>query len=515
MIIHYIAETKREEAARFIRAKSDPAFAKMVRVRQLGPEQVENQKKIRLAVEVSSTSERCCSNIDIACHPDRRSEVESNNSSSTWLLSKARSTTIESANHPSSKFCLYKDLECNVDASSVIRTPSLDSVHRAVRNITAALTEKTFELDDLGNRLDLLRLKPSSSSVSTPSTSRSRKPISTPDDAFLVASTRKGLAKTPQVTPPEAIATAKAALNAERKAAMLHRALLVVRSNPVINRTASASTSKTMAGRPLSDLQLAFSAGPVTGEHLPSPRRAVVKAALPKPAPTTSFEITQPAFSKTTPPYTTSSYRAPAETLVPALSFTPTVAQTTPSSAKPFGFSTTPKVEPPSANSWKLPPAPAPNPSFIPLFSGPLSFSMPSATAPAPVVGSGARSGASRNSRQHSSAVQLRNTAPSSASTPTPSAAFDWGIPTSTPGRSSPSRVVEGFVPFSNVVQPSVTFQQEEAGSEGDEDEYSADEEEDVGRERGEEDEEGFSDGSDFDQDEEDLLTTIPEESED
>lgn len=49
----YTAETKREEAARFIRAKSDPAFAKMVRVRQLGPEQVENQKKIRLAVEVS------------------------------------------------------------------------------------------------------------------------------------------------------------------------------------------------------------------------------------------------------------------------------------------------------------------------------------------------------------------------------------------------------------------------------------------------------------------------------
>lgn len=28
-------------------------FAKMVRVRQLGPEQVENQKKIRLAMEVS------------------------------------------------------------------------------------------------------------------------------------------------------------------------------------------------------------------------------------------------------------------------------------------------------------------------------------------------------------------------------------------------------------------------------------------------------------------------------
>lgn len=48
-----IAETKREEAARFIRAKSDPIFAKMVRVRQLGPEQVETQKNLRMAVQVS------------------------------------------------------------------------------------------------------------------------------------------------------------------------------------------------------------------------------------------------------------------------------------------------------------------------------------------------------------------------------------------------------------------------------------------------------------------------------
>lgn len=400
----------------------------------------------------------------------------------------------------------------------LLRTPSLDSVHRAVRNITAALTEKTFELDDLGNRLDLLRLKPSSSSVSTPSISRSRKPISTPDDTFLVASSRKGLVKTPQVTSPEAVATAKAALNAERKAAMLQRALLAVRSNPVINRTASASTSKNIARRPLSDLQLAFSAGPVTGDHLPSPRRAVVKAVLPKPAPIVPFNIPQPPPSTMAPTYTNSSYNAPpAENLASVLSFTPTATQTIPTSTKPtFGFSTTPKVESPSANSWKLPPAPAPNPSFLPLFSGPLSFAMPSVAAPVPVVGSGARSGASRNSRQHSSAVQLRNSSPSSTTTPTTAAAFDWGIPTSTPGRSSPSRVVEGFVPFSNVVQPSVSIEREEAesGSDRDEEEYSGDEGEIPRREREEDDEEEFSDGSDFDQDEEEL-STIPEESED
>lgn len=49
------AETKREEAARFIRAREDPAFAKMVRVRQLGPEQSENQRRIRLQVDAVRT----------------------------------------------------------------------------------------------------------------------------------------------------------------------------------------------------------------------------------------------------------------------------------------------------------------------------------------------------------------------------------------------------------------------------------------------------------------------------
>ncbi|KAK4703129.1 hypothetical protein P7C70_g3097, partial [Phenoliferia sp. Uapishka_3] len=49
------SQLKREEADRFLKARIDPAFAKGVRVRQLGPEQVENQKKIRLAVEAVRT----------------------------------------------------------------------------------------------------------------------------------------------------------------------------------------------------------------------------------------------------------------------------------------------------------------------------------------------------------------------------------------------------------------------------------------------------------------------------
>lgn len=113
------AETKREEAARFIRARCDPVFAKMVRVRQLGPEQVENQKKIRVAVEAT------------------RSKIEQLEEHMRTLKDKV--------------------IEDKIGRSS-FKTPPLDAVNRAVRNITAAVTEKTFELDDLALRLDLLRV---------------------------------------------------------------------------------------------------------------------------------------------------------------------------------------------------------------------------------------------------------------------------------------------------------------------------------------------------------------------
>ena len=53
-----IGDLKREESARFIRARSDPEFRKMLKVRQLGPEQVENQKVLRQNSQVSSPS-RC------------------------------------------------------------------------------------------------------------------------------------------------------------------------------------------------------------------------------------------------------------------------------------------------------------------------------------------------------------------------------------------------------------------------------------------------------------------------
>lgn len=48
--------------------------------------------------------------------------------------------------------------------SGASRTPSIDSINRAVRNITVAVTEKTYELDELTLRLNRIKLQPTMSS---------------------------------------------------------------------------------------------------------------------------------------------------------------------------------------------------------------------------------------------------------------------------------------------------------------------------------------------------------------
>lgn len=45
---------------------------------------------------------------------------------------------------------------------SPMKAPSLDSIHRAMRNITAALQRRILELDDLSLRLDMLTLSTNS-----------------------------------------------------------------------------------------------------------------------------------------------------------------------------------------------------------------------------------------------------------------------------------------------------------------------------------------------------------------
>ncbi|KWU41271.1 hypothetical protein RHOSPDRAFT_8490, partial [Rhodotorula sp. JG-1b] len=113
------AETKREEASGFLRARSDPAFAKLVRVRQLGPEQTENQRKIRHQVEAV------------------RAKIEQ---LEEHLLS------------------LKKQLAKEKLGQTTLQAPSLDSIQRAMRNITVAATEKGLELDEIAARLHRMQI---------------------------------------------------------------------------------------------------------------------------------------------------------------------------------------------------------------------------------------------------------------------------------------------------------------------------------------------------------------------
>ena len=46
------AGTKKEEIARFDKARNDPEFAKMLQVRTLGPEHLETQNQLRRDIRV-------------------------------------------------------------------------------------------------------------------------------------------------------------------------------------------------------------------------------------------------------------------------------------------------------------------------------------------------------------------------------------------------------------------------------------------------------------------------------
>lgn len=91
----------------------------MVRVRQLGPEQLENQNRIR----------RQTQNVNEALDELER----------TILGLKE------------------KVLEEKLGRSPM-QAPSLDSIYRAIRNLTAGLQSKIIELDDIGLRLDMAAL---------------------------------------------------------------------------------------------------------------------------------------------------------------------------------------------------------------------------------------------------------------------------------------------------------------------------------------------------------------------
>jgi len=138
------------------------------------------------------------------------------------------------------------------------RTPALESISRAVQNISTGVQQRLLELDVLALRMDNLRL---SSSIHKNTKSRPKAKATLEETEKLHSHTRQPSAEVAQ--------TVASALNGERAGRSLKTALLKVRSKPLLTRV----TDQVDASKDLSDLKTAFSKGPITAERLPTPRR--------------------------------------------------------------------------------------------------------------------------------------------------------------------------------------------------------------------------------------------------
>lgn len=104
-----------------------------------------------------------------------------------------------------------------------VRAPSLDTINRTYRNIDIAIQHQMDDVANLTTRIAKLK-------VTSPAHGRPSRDARLPDQA-----------KRPfNVTPHVAVTTA-AALNAERSAQKLKRALLAVRKEPLLNTQAASA----------------------------------------------------------------------------------------------------------------------------------------------------------------------------------------------------------------------------------------------------------------------------------
>ncbi|KAF9463874.1 hypothetical protein BDZ94DRAFT_1282304 [Collybia nuda] len=184
------AGTRREEISRFNKAKDDNEFAKMLKARTLGPEHLETQTQLRR---------------NIRAMRDRIEKLEEHLKTSKKKLSQLNS------------------------GKPGLRAPSLDTINRTYRNIDLAIHHQSDEVHKLSIRISKLNLS-SSQALTTTNTRTTRDPR-LPDP----------ISRRPyNVTPHVAITTA-AALNAERSAHKLKRALLSVRKEPLLNVRAATA----------------------------------------------------------------------------------------------------------------------------------------------------------------------------------------------------------------------------------------------------------------------------------
>ncbi|KAJ3786013.1 hypothetical protein GGU10DRAFT_311953 [Lentinula aff. detonsa] len=175
------AGARREEIARFNKAKSDNEFSRMLKTRSLGPEHLENQTQLRRNIRAMRNKVDQLED-QLRAHKKRLSEVNS--------------------------------------GRPTIKPPSLDTIHRTYRNIDIALQQQGDEVAQLNARLRKLDL--TASTHNSPATRDPRLPSFSPRSRPFI------------ITPDVAVTTA-AALNAERSAYKLKTMLLKARQEPLLN----------------------------------------------------------------------------------------------------------------------------------------------------------------------------------------------------------------------------------------------------------------------------------------
>ncbi|PPQ95721.1 hypothetical protein CVT26_008364 [Gymnopilus dilepis] len=174
------AVTRKEEIARFNKARNDKEFAKMLKMRSLGPEHSETQSNLRKSIRTIR---------------DRVQKLEARLQENKKKLAQATSRKPK------------------------MRPPTLDTINRTYRNIELTIEQQSEDIAELASRIEKLKIK-------------ERFASSAGNEEELAGLGRR---RPYNVTPNVAVTTA-AALNAERSAHRLRKALLSVRKEPLLNK---------------------------------------------------------------------------------------------------------------------------------------------------------------------------------------------------------------------------------------------------------------------------------------
>ncbi|KAJ7678549.1 hypothetical protein B0H17DRAFT_1206784 [Mycena rosella] len=230
------AGTRREEIGRFLKAQHDNDFAKMLKARTLGPEHLETQTHLRRSIRAMQ---------------DRIQKLESHLQDSKKRLSRANT------------------------GNPGLRAPTLDTLNRTFRNMDIALDNQTSDIERLTARVAKLNMNNGQRRTGTARDARLPNPV-TRQRPF-------------NVTPHVAVTTA-AALNAERSAHKLKRALLSVRKEPLLNTQAASAPPAPLA------FQTPQRAGLGIGLGVGGPATPMRGLSLGLPGPSTPPQAYMPGF---------------------------------------------------------------------------------------------------------------------------------------------------------------------------------------------------------------------------